>query len=90
MGIILWIIFGALVGWIASLIMRTDDEMGAASNIIVGIIGAFLGGAISSMLGGPGVSGFNLSSIVVAVLGAVILIGFIRLLTGGRGRTVHH
>jgi len=90
MGIILWIIFGALVGWIASLIMRTDDEMGAASNIIVGIIGAFLGGAISSMLGGPGVSGFNLSSIIVAVLGAVILIGFIRLLTGGRGRTVHH
>lgn len=88
MGIILWIVFGALVGWIASLIMRTDEEQGALSNIIIGIIGAFLGGALSTWLGGPGVSGFNFVSLIVATLGAIILIFFIRMITGGR--TVHH
>lgn len=88
MGIILWIIFGALVGWIASLVMRTDEEQGAVANILIGIIGAFIGGALSSWLGGPGVSGFNLTSILVSVLGAVLLIFFIRAISG-RGRTVH-
>jgi uncharacterized membrane protein YeaQ/YmgE (transglycosylase-associated protein family) len=84
MGIILWIIFGALVGWIASLIMRTDDQQGALANIIIGIVGAFIGGAVSSLLGGPDVSGFNITSIIVAVLGAVVLLFFIRMLSGGR------
>lgn len=84
MGILLWIIFGALVGWVASLIMRTDDEMGAVSNIVVGIIGAFIGGALSSMLGGPEVTGFNLTSILVATLGAIILIFFVQLFRGRR------
>lgn len=89
MGIILWIVFGALAGWIASLIMRTDEQQGALSNIIIGIIGAFLGGAVSTWLGGPGVSGFNFVSLIVATLGAVILIFFIRMITGGKGSTVH-
>ena len=82
MNIILWIIFGAIVGWIASLIMRTNDEQGAIANIIIGIVGAFIGGAVSNLLGGPDVSGFNLTSMIVAVLGAVILIFFIRMLSG--------
>lgn len=82
MGIILWIIFGALVGWIASLIMRTDEEQGMVANIIIGIVGAFIGGAVSSLLGGPTVSGFNVMSIVVAVFGATALLFFIRLLSG--------
>lgn len=90
LNIIAWILFGALVGWLASIIMRTDEEQGAMSNIIIGIIGAFLGGALSGWLGGPGVSGFNLSSIVVATLGAVVLIFFIRLITRGRGSSAHH
>ena len=79
--IIVWIIFGALVGWIASMIMRTNGEQGALANIIVGIIGAFLGGALSRALGGPGVSGFNLTSLIVAILGAVILLFFVRMFT---------
>ena len=69
MGILLWIVFGALVGWIASMIMRTDEEQGAIANIIIGIVGAFIGGAVSNMLGGPEVSGFNLTSLIVAILG---------------------
>jgi len=88
MGILLWIIFGAIVGWIASIIMRTDDEQGGFMNIVVGIIGAFIGGGLSRMLGGPDVSGFNLSSGIVATLGAIVLIFFVQLLRGREGRGV--
>jgi uncharacterized membrane protein YeaQ/YmgE (transglycosylase-associated protein family) len=89
LSIILWILFGALVGWIASLIMKTNEEQGAVANIIIGIIGAFIGGAVARMLGGEGVTGFNVGSLFVAVLGAVILIFFIRMLSGGRSDTMN-
>ncbi len=89
--IILWIIFGALVGWTASIIMRTNEEQGAMANVIIGIIGAFIGGAVSRLIGGPSLNGFNLTSVVVAVIGSVILLFFIRLLTGGgRSTTLNH
>lgn len=84
MNIILWLVFGALAGWIASLIMRTDAEQGTVGNIVVGIIGAFLGGAISRWLGGPAVDDFSLMSLLVAVGGAVILLFFVRMLAGDR------
>ncbi len=89
--IILWIILGALAGWIASIIMRTDESQGAAANIIIGIVGAFIGGALARMLGGPGVTGFNIGSILLAILGSVILIFFIRLFSRGESRdtTIH-
>ncbi len=80
MGIILWIIFGALVGWVASLIMKTDSDQGAILNIIIGIVGAVLGGWLMSFLGEGGVSGFNLYSFVVALLGAIILIAIVKAL----------
>lgn len=79
MNIILWIIFGALAGWIASKI--TSTQMSALANIIVGIIGAFIGGFLMNAFGGPGVTGLNLISLIVAVLGATILLflmGFFR------------
>jgi uncharacterized membrane protein YeaQ/YmgE (transglycosylase-associated protein family) len=78
MGIILWIIFGALVGWIASLIMKTDAQQGALLNIIVGIIGALLGGWLMNSFGNAGVTGFNLYSFIVALLGAIVLIGIVK------------
>ncbi len=80
MGIILWIIFGALVGWIASLIMNTDQQQGVVLNIIVGSVGAVIGGWIMSFFGQGGVSGFNLYSFVVALLGAITLIVVVKAL----------
>ncbi len=78
MGIILWIVFGALAGWIASLIMKTDAEQGPLLNIVVGIIGAVVGGFVFNAIGKSGVSGFNLYSLLVAVIGAVILIAIVK------------
>jgi len=74
MGFIAWIIFGALAGWIASIIMGKNARMGAIANIVVGIIGAFLGGWLAGLFGIQGVTGFNLASFLVAVVGAVVLI----------------
>lgn len=78
MGIILWIIFGALVGWIASIIMKTDPQQGAMLNIVVGIIGAVIGGWLMSTIGESGISGFNLYSFLVALLGAIVLIAIVK------------
>lgn len=78
MGIILWIIFGALVGWIASMIMKTDAQQGAVLNIVVGIVGAVIGGWLMSVFGESGVSGFNVYSFLVALLGACVLIAIVR------------
>ncbi len=74
MGVILWIIFGALVGWIASLIMGTDSQQGALLNVGIGIIGALVGGWLMSFIGQTGITGFNLYSFLVALVGAVVLI----------------
>ncbi len=79
MNIILWIVFGALVGWIASIIMKTNAQQGALLNIVVGIVGAVLGGWVMSLLGQQGVNGFNLYSFVVALVGAVVIIGLVKM-----------
>lgn len=78
MGIILWIIFGALVGWVASMIMKTDADQGAVLNVVVGIVGAVIGGWVMSLIGNTGVTGFNLYSFLVALLGSVILIAIVK------------
>lgn len=73
MGIILWIVFGALAGWIASLIVGNNADQGAIGNIVMGILGAIIGGFIFNLLGGEGITGFNLYSLLVAIGGAVLL-----------------
>ncbi len=74
MGFIAWIILGALSGWIASKLMDKDSEMNAVANIIVGIVGAFIGGLVFNFIGASGVTGFNIWSLIVSVIGACILL----------------
>lgn len=80
MSILSWIILGALSGWIASMITGNDGEMGALANILVGIVGVFIGGFVFGMIGGQGVTGFNIWSLLVAIVGAVILLFIINAL----------
>jgi uncharacterized membrane protein YeaQ/YmgE (transglycosylase-associated protein family) len=74
MNILTWIVLGLLSGWIASIVMRTNSQQGPLKDIFLGIIGAFLGGFLMNLLGESGVTGFNIYSIFVSVLGAVVLI----------------
>jgi uncharacterized membrane protein YeaQ/YmgE (transglycosylase-associated protein family) len=71
---LVWIIFGALAGWIASIVMGKNKKMGALANIVVGIVGAFIGGWVMSFFGAQGVTGFNLPSLLVAIGGAIVLL----------------
>jgi uncharacterized membrane protein YeaQ/YmgE (transglycosylase-associated protein family) len=82
MNIIVWIIFGALAGWVASKLMGTNGQQGVIANIIVGIIGAFLGGYIMELIGETGVTGFNIRSLIVAVIGSVVLLALYKLVRG--------
>lgn len=75
--IIAWIIMGALVGWIASMIMRTNAEQGGVANIVVGIIGAFVGGFIMQLFDSSGASAtnaFSWRSFFVALIGAIVVL----------------
>ncbi|SRR6266498_41888 len=87
---ILWLLFGALIGWLASLVMRTDAQQGALLNIVVGIVGAFLGGLVFNLLGIGGSninnSDFSLSALVVSFIGAVILLAIVNLFRRGAVR----
>ena len=77
MGIIGWIILGGLAGWIASMITGHNASMGVVANIVVGIIGAMIGGFVFNIIGGADITGFNIWSLFVAVIGSVILLGLI-------------
>jgi uncharacterized membrane protein YeaQ/YmgE (transglycosylase-associated protein family) len=72
MGWIGWIILGAFAGWVAKLIMH--EKGGLLKNIVLGVIGGIIGGGIVQLLGGSGITGFNIYSFIVAVLGALLLI----------------
>jgi len=75
MGLIAWLIFGAIAGWVASMIAGTNERQGCLLNIIVGIVGAFIGGFLYSLLTGRQLDfGFDVTSFIVAVAGAVILL----------------
>jgi uncharacterized membrane protein YeaQ/YmgE (transglycosylase-associated protein family) len=80
-----WLIVGGIAGWLASLVVR-GGGMGVIGDIIVGVVGAFIGGFVLSLLlpGTFGLTGFNLGSLIVAFIGAVILLFIVKLFTGRR------
>ena len=89
--IIAWIVLGAIAGWIAGMLVKGDERWGAIGHIVLGIVGAFVGGFLANVLGlSPGPAGggdvVNIYSIVVAVIGAVIVVLLVNMLT--RRRTV--
>ena len=88
MNFIIWLIVCGIVGWLASLVMRTDGQQGILLNIVVGIVGAFLGGLLISPLLGVGTinEGISIASIGVSLLGAIILLAIINLFRRGRVR----
>ena len=87
-----WIIVllaGAFIGWIASMIMGTNASMGAIANIIVGLIGAVIGRFVAGLIGlTPPGTNFSIGGILFGVLGACILIGIVKAVTGGRKTAV--
>jgi len=87
MNIVGWIVLGGIAGWIASIIMKKNSRMGAFANIIVGIIGAFIGGFIFHALGKVGITGFNVRSLLVAIVGSVVLLWIVNLFARGKGRS---
>jgi uncharacterized membrane protein YeaQ/YmgE (transglycosylase-associated protein family) len=80
----LWIVFGALVGWLASLVMRRDSSMGALGNIVVGVVGAFIGGFLFNRDISPNV--LSVGSLLTAFVGAIILLAIANLVSRGRVR----
>jgi len=89
MSFIIWLVIGGLVGWLASVVMRTDAQQGIVLNIVVGIIGALLGGWLLSPLLGSGTinqGDFSLSGLLVSFLGAVILLAIVNLIRRGSAR----
>lgn len=79
LGWLSWIVFGALAGWVASIIAGRNDQQGCLTNIIVGIIGAFLGGFLFNVLtGNEVIIGWSLGSFIISVIGALVLLAILR------------
>jgi uncharacterized membrane protein YeaQ/YmgE (transglycosylase-associated protein family) len=89
-GLIITILAGAFIGWIASIIMKTNAEMGALANIVAGLVGAFVGGLIAQMLGGQAMgAGFSLQQLLFGIIGACIVIALYKAIAGNK-RTLPH
>ena len=89
LGIIGWIVLGGLAGWVASMIVGTNHQQGILGNIVAGILGGLLGGFVFNLFGGAGVTGFNIWSFIVALVGAIIVLLIWKAITG-RTHTVQH
>ena len=87
MGILVWLIVGGVVGWLASIVMRTDAQQGILLNVVVGIVGALLAGFVVSPMLGIGTinQGISIATFLVSLVGAVILLAIVNLFRRGRG-----
>ena len=89
MNLIIWLVVGGLIGWVASLIMKTDAQQGVLLNVVVGIVGSMLGGwLISPLLGAGSVNSgdFSLRGLIVSLVGAIILLAIVNLFRRGKVR----
>lgn len=89
MNLIIWLVIGGLIGWVASILMRTDAQQGILLNVVVGIVGALLGGwFISPMVGVPTINEgvFSAGALLVSLVGAVILLAIVNLVRRGTAR----
>ena len=89
MNFIIWLIVGGLIGWVASMIMKRDAQQGILMNVIVGIVGSFLGGFLIAPLLGSGTANsgdFSIMGLLASLIGAVILLAIVNLFTRGRAR----
>ena len=84
MGIIAWIVFGLLAGWVAKMLVPGRDPQGCIITMVIGVLGAVIGGFIGSWLGFGAVTGFNLKSFLIAVVGSILLLALYQLLRGRR------
>lgn len=85
---IVWLVLGAFVGWIASMVMKTNHEQGTILNIVVGVVGAAVGGFLMRLLGANNANinnSFSLYGVIVSVFGAIVLLGIVNLFR----RTAH-
>ena len=83
MGLLIWLVLGLIAGWLASVIMKSSASNGMLTDIILGIVGSFVGGFIMNLLGYGGVNGLNLYSVIVATFGAIVLIALGRMFMRG-------
>ena len=89
MNLIVWLVVGGLIGWVASMVMKTDGQQGIVLNVVVGIVGALLGGWLLSPLLGAGTinqNDFSIGGLAVSFLGAIILLAIVNLVRRGRTR----
>ena len=90
MNLLIWLVVGGVLGWLASIMMKTDAQQGILLNVIVGIVGALVAGFLIAPLLGTGTinsNDFSLSGLFVSFLGAVVLLAIVNLFTRGRART---
>ena len=89
MNFLIWLVMGGIIGWLASMIMKTDAQQGMLLNVVVGIVGAFLGGLlISPLVGVPTINqdAFSVGALLVSLVGAVILLAIVNLFRRGKAR----
>ena len=89
MNFIIWLVVGGLIGWVASMVMKTDAQQGVILNVVVGIVGAFLGGwLISPLVGVPTINqdAFSVGAMAVSLVGAIILLAIVNLMRRGTAR----
>ena len=89
MNLIIWLVIGGVIGWIASMIMRTDAQQGMLLNVVVGIVGSFIGGWLVGPLLGAGTinqNDFSIMGLLASLIGAIILLAIVNLVRRGRVR----